>query len=133
MTTDNGLQVLERPAVASEELAPAAEQLREVMPRLVDEGELELPTEFLLGSVGVGRLRVLRAFHVLVTTENDDFIANADEINEFGFGSNYVEAVRDLQRTIVELFFSLEADEARLGPDLQQTLATLREHLRLAP
>ena len=84
------------------------------------------PTAFQMASLGDGRFRVVRPFHVVVSTENDDVIANAVEVDEFGFGGTRQEAIRDLQRTVVALLMSLEADEERLGPDLQRVLAVLR-------
>ena len=42
-----------------------------------------------------------------------------------GFGANFSEAIADLQAAIAELRFTLEAEQERLGPDLQAVRATL--------
>ena len=48
------------------------------------------------------------------------FIAEAIDLNEFGFGGNQSEAVVDLQHVIAELYFSLRDERNRLGPDLRR-------------
>ncbi len=52
------------------------------------------------------------------TTEDGQCVAEAAEINEFGFGDN-------LTAAIAELYFTLDADQQRLGPDLQAARSTL--------
>jgi hypothetical protein len=132
---NSSIRLLDRPAVATEELAPSAELIHELDSTAVDANAPEslLPKEFLLGTLGDARFRVVRPLQVVVSTENDDFIANADEIDEFGYGPTQVDALRDLQRTIVALFLSLERDDARLGPDLRRILAVLRQKIRRSP
>jgi hypothetical protein len=87
------------------------------------------PTTFRLGRLSDARLRVVEPFEVLMSKEGSDFIAEASEINEFGFGESYRAAVTDLQRAITQLFFSLQHDSERLGPDLSATLTTLSEKI----
>jgi hypothetical protein len=89
------------------------------------------PSNLLLGTVGDRRLRVAREFRVRITSEGGDFVAEAEEVNEFGFGPTRAAALRDLERAIVQLYFSLAQDEGRLGRELEQTLTTLREKLIL--
>ncbi len=86
----------------------------------------ESPARFLLGTLRDGRLRVRSPISVNLTTENDDFVAEADELDEFGFGKNPSEAIADLQKAIVELYFTLEMEAARLGPDLVSVRGALR-------
>lgn len=88
-----------------------------------------LPDHILLGSLRDGRLRVQSPITVKLTKEDQHVIAEATELNEFGFGTNLSEALRDLQRAIVELYFTLEAEQDRLGPDLQKIQATLQHKL----
>jgi hypothetical protein len=83
--------------------------------------------EFLLGSLGDRRLRVVRPIHVVLRTEEGHFVAEAEELDEFGFGETRLESVRDLQRAIAGLYFALEGDKGRLGPVLASTLKRLRE------
>ena len=85
----------------------------------------------LLGTLSDARFRVRHPFRVKMTTENDDFIAEAEEIDEFGFGKNPSAAVRDLQLTIVELYFTLKNEAHRLGPDLKRVFSVLESKLDL--
>ena len=82
---------------------------------------------FMLGTLGHRRLRVHMPFTVKLDTENEDHIAEVEEINEFGFGKSIWEAVADLQQAIVDLYFTLEEDQDRLGPDLSSVWRTLQE------
>jgi len=79
----------------------------------------------MLASLGDRRIRVKRPFEVTISRENEDFIAYAPEIDEFGFGASRQGALRDLQQAMVELYFSLNQDEERLGPDLRHILEIL--------
>ena len=85
----------------------------------------------LLATLNDARLRVRQPFQVTMATENDDFIAEAVEIDEFGFGKNPSAAVRDLQLTIVELYFTLKGEAHRLGPDLKRVFRVLESKLDL--
>lgn len=90
------------------------------------------PREFTLGALRDGRLRVIEPIAVNWTTEDGQCVAEASEINEFGFGANLTEAIADLQAAIAELHFTLEAEQERLGPDLQAVRATLARKIRRA-
>ena len=81
--------------------------------------------EFLLGRLRDGRLQVVVPIQVATVRKAANFIAEATGLNEFGFGTNQSEAIADLQRAIAELYFSLKADQHRLGPDLQKVWKTL--------
>ena len=84
------------------------------------------PTRILLGTLGDGRLRVRSPFTVLLTTENEDYIAEVVELSEFGFGKNPSEAIADIRRAIAELYFTLEQEQGRLGTDLIAVWDALR-------
>lgn len=79
-----------------------------------------IPDRMLLGSIGDGRLKVVVPLEVVIKTEDAHVIAEAKAIDEFGFGSTFAEAIRDLQRAVGELYFRLEAEQHRLGPDLER-------------
>jgi hypothetical protein len=64
--------------------------------------------------------------NVVVTKEEDQVAAEAEELNEFGYGDNPTEAISDLQRAIAELYFTLEEDQGRLGKGLQDVWQTLQ-------
>lgn len=87
----------------------------------------ELEARILLGVLADGRLRVLTPFEVQFTVEGSHHIAEAISINEFGFGESRAEAVLDLRRAITALYFALKANQSRLGPDLREAWAKLRE------
>ena len=93
----------------------------------VELAEISLPPgEFLLGALRDGRLRVRHPISVVMTAENDDYIAEAKEVSEFGFGKDPSEALVDLQHAIAELYFTLEQEHERLGPDLLTVWAALQ-------
>ena len=88
-----------------------------------------IPSEILLGYLQDGRLRVHTPIRVKLTAENRHVIAEAVEFNEFGFGDNHSEALIDLQRTVAELYFTLEKEQERLGRDLRDVWANLQQHI----
>lgn len=92
-----------------------------------------LPDHILLGSLRDGRLQVQSPITVKLAKEDQHVIAEATELDEFGFGTNLSEALRDLQRAIVELYFTLETEQDRLGPDLQRIWVTLQDKLLRRP
>lgn len=92
-----------------------------------------LPDHILLGSLRDGRLRVQSPITVKLTKEDQHVIAEATELDEFGFGTNLSEALLDLQRAIIELYFTLETEQDRLGPDLQRIWVTLQDKLLRRP
>jgi hypothetical protein len=55
-----------------------------------------------IGSLGGQRLRVHEPFHVAFRSEELQIVAEATEIDEFGFGATQSEALADLQRAITE-------------------------------
>jgi hypothetical protein len=92
-----------------------------------------IPERMLLGSLGDGRLRVVVPFEVAIQIEDRHVIAEAVAINEFGFGSTFAEAIRDLQRAVAELYFRLEEDHHRLGADLDRIWRQLNVALQRRP
>ena len=92
----------------------------------------EAPTRFTLDSLPDARLRVVEPIEVIPMVEGDKHVAEAPEINEFGFGDTLVGAVADLQAAIAELYFTLEAEQRRLGPDLAAVWGTLSEKVHKA-
>jgi len=90
---------------------------------------LAIPEEVLLGSLRDGRLKVHSPIKVRFTTEGKHSIAEAVEINEFGFGGNISEAIADLQRTIAELYLTLEEEQKHLGKDLKGVWTVLQKKI----
>ena len=92
---------------------------------------MSLPPEpFTLGSLRDGRLRVVEPIEVLPMFEGGTYVVEAPELNEFGFGDNLSEALSDLQAAIAELYFTLEDEQERLGPDLSSVWAELSQKVR---
>ena len=83
-----------------------------------------------LGYVRDARLRVIVPFTVQIAEDGGQFFAEAVGTEEFGAGATRAEAVSDLAFLLGDLYFSLEDQEAHLGPALQRTLELLRSHLR---
>lgn len=88
--------------------------------------------ELLLGSLRDRRLRVKTPIQIKIETENDQFIAEAAEYNEFGFGDNPWAALADLQHALVELYFELERQHANLGRDLRGIWEKLTKNIEKA-
>lgn len=91
--------------------------------------QIKTPEEILLGSLRDGRLRVISPLQVKFTCEDKHTIAEAIELDEFGFGENVSEAIADLQRTVAELYFTLEKEQGRLGVDLQRIWNILQKKI----
>ncbi len=91
-----------------------------------------MPAEFALDRLEDDRLSVVEPIAVKRMTEAGQFVLEAPEINEFGYGDTLPEALADLQAAIAELYFTLDADKERLGSDLQAVHATLVRKLRRA-
>ena len=90
------------------------------------------PEPFTLGSLRDGRLRVVEPIEVLPMLEGGKHVVEAPELNEFGFGDDLSEALSDLQAAIAELYFTLEDEQERLGPDLSSVWAELSQKVRKA-
>ncbi len=90
-------------------------------------GNTEAPARLTLDSLRDRRLRVVEPIDVVLMVEGDQYVAEAPELNEFGFGDNLSGAVADLQAAIAELHFTLEAEQMRLGSDLAAVKGTLSQ------
>ncbi len=89
-----------------------------------------VPERFTLGNLRDRRLRVIEAIEVKQMTEGNQYVVEATELNEFGFGSDPSGAIKDLQAAIVELYRTLESEQKRLGPDLAKVWSTLSRKVR---
>jgi len=83
-----------------------------------------------LGTLRHPALRVIEPFAVSFAMEGENVRACAEEIDEFGFGASYSGALVDLQHAIAELYFTLEEDSERLGPDLARVWSVLQTKIR---
>lgn len=91
------------------------------------------PAEERCGTVRDPRLRVVNPFTVIYSNEEGLTVAEAPEFCEFGYGETRYEALIDLQRSLVELFFTLEEDQDQLGTDLQRTWEALQGSVERSP
>ena len=85
-----------------------------------------MPSKVKLAFLRDGRLRVREAIEVKILEDEGQIIAEAEELNEFGSGDNQTEAIADLQYAIADLYFTLEAEQAHLGKELQRVWGTLQ-------
>ena len=76
------------------------------------------------------RLRVVEPIAVTWAHEDGTYIAEALEINEYGYGDSVPEAFADLQVSIAELFWGLDEYRDRLGRGLQNVYEVLTRKLR---
>lgn len=91
---------------------------------------IALPSEVRLAFLRDGRLRIREALKVTLTREDDQIVAEAEELNEFGYGDNPTDAITDLQRTIAELYFTLGEEKERLGKGLRAVWAMLQAKIQ---
>jgi len=94
---------------------------------------ITLPRQVLLGALRDGRLRIHSSIPVNVLQEDHHVIVEAVELDEFGFGNTLSEALIDLQRTIAELYLTLEKEQDRLGPDIERVWHILQQKILRRP
>ena len=127
-------QMSEAPAVQSPETVSFDEKFRKLsIARTWAKLDEPVPAsgQVLLGSLRDGRLRVYSPIRVKFTHEGQHVTAEAVDLNEFGFGRNVSEAITDLQHAIVELYFTLEKEQDRLGRDLENVWSELQKLIRV--
>jgi hypothetical protein len=74
-------------------------------------------------------LRTVVPFEVRFERTESGHAAVVDELNEYGLGTTRAEALEDVVKTLQELYFALERDEARLSNDLLSVWSGLKRHL----
>lgn len=113
-------------AVAASAVRQFSEWKVTVVPLQGAPPDMLVPGELRLGALWDSRLRVVEPIILRLSRDHDQVVAEAPQLDEFGFGSDMFEAVRDIQRAIAQLYFSLADGSERLGPDLQLTWAVLQ-------
>ena len=88
-------------------------------------GNTEAPARLTLDSLRDRRLRVVEPIEVVPMVEGGQYVAEAPELSEFGFGDNLSGAVTDLQAAVADLYFTIEAEQRWLGTDLAAVWGTL--------
>lgn len=84
------------------------------------------PSRLQLGSLRDARLRLVRPLELAVREEDGSVVVASESLSEFGYGSHLTEAIEDFAASLSALYWSLRAEQARLGPDLFETWSRLR-------
>lgn len=92
-------------------------------------GVVARPPSVLIGRLPDARLRIVKAIPVRVESQQADVVVASDELDEFGEGDHLTAALDDFGRALSSLYWSLKADQQRLGADLYQTWRRLQTHL----
>ena len=132
VTTEVRIQELKRQSESDVILEVAPSMVKLVLEDVSLVGVPSLPDRFALASLRDGRLRVVNPIDVVQMSEGGKFVVEAPELNEFGFGDGFSEAIADLQAAIAELYFTLETERNRLGPDLAAVWSILSRKVRIA-
>jgi len=86
-----------------------------------------------LASLSDHRYRLTEAIPIDVTREDDTFVVTWRGTDDFGFGSSVVDAIRDLQLTIIDLFATLiESKDDELSEHLRARRDELKRHITIA-
>ncbi len=78
------------------------------------------PDRLLLGGLRHPRLRLYRPVSLTVEREDEHVTVWSDLLEEIGYGPHLTAAVEDFQETVSELYFSLKAEQERLGPEMRR-------------
>ena len=130
METLVGLKMSEAPAAAEAEEQPGAVRIRVVQARptmLLEALPAGLPERLALGALIDRRLRLLQPLEILVSQREAQIVLESPDLGEVAWGTTLSLALRDLQRAIAELYFSLDVDRDRLGPDLEKIRERMQE------
>lgn len=90
-----------------------------------------LPVTVMLESLGDARLRVKEPIEVAVFAEGGQVIATAAGLDEFGFGDDLPDAIKDLQSALTDLYFTLEEEQGHLGKGLRRVWGVLQDKVEL--
>ena len=109
------------------ESGPATAELA-VEPAPESEPEEEVTHELRhvqIGSLLDPRLRVQGTLVLDIKRDGEFYIASCDQFDEYGYGTDVINAVQDARHTIAELYWELKENQDRLGPDLERTWQAL--------
>lgn len=103
--------------------------------RFVSTGPIQWPLGMQFGGPLDRGLRFKRPLPVQAYKDGLTYVVDCQLLEQFGSGSNMSEALDDFGKTISEMYFSLDEENAsgRLGDDLVRQLQTLREFIELRP
>jgi len=66
------------------------------------------------------RLRLTTPVMLELEREGEFYIAKCDELEEYGYGYDPIEAVDDFRQTAAELYWTLKEEQSRLAPGMTQ-------------
>jgi hypothetical protein len=75
------------------------------------------------------KLRLVEPIPLVIKRSEKLFVVEHQEMEEFGSGATLGDALVDFGKNLAELFFRLEEDRDRLGPDLQRALQVIRRFI----
>ena len=101
----------------------------------VSTGPIQWPLEMQFGGPLDRGLRFKRPLLVQAYKDGLTYVVDCQLLEQFGSGLNMSEALDDFGKTISEMFFSLDEENAsgRLGVTLVRQFQTLREFIELRP
>lgn len=85
-----------------------------------------------VGSLLDPRLRVQGVLVLDIERDGEFYIASCDRFDEYGYGTDIINAVQDARNTIAELYWELRENQDRLGPDLEKTWQALSTQIYVA-
>lgn len=91
------------------------------------------PSEISIGTLPHPRLRLRGPLRAEVRREGDAVGVWSSDLEELGIGPHLSAAIEDFQRSVIELYFTLEADQNRLGPGLTTLWQRLQEMIDVRP
>jgi hypothetical protein len=64
------------------------------------------------------RLNMVEPLTLLIEQEGEFYIVQCEELKEFGYGYDPMDAVDDFRQTVSELYWALKEEQERLSPEL---------------
>lgn len=101
--------------------------------RTITVPERATPAEFLIDALRHPQLRLRAPLRVQVEREGEFVLVWNDQLRELGYGSYLTAAVEDFQQTLIELYFTLRGEQARLGSDMSRLWQELRRYVEERP
>ncbi len=102
-------------------------EFQELLEQLRGVKRLASRKSILLYSLRHPHLRLKEPVVVLLEHDDGQMIAQAYDLDLFGYGSSESEALADLRQTIADLYFELKENVGKLGPLPEQVWGYLKD------
>jgi len=89
-----------------------------------------VPLRVVIQSLLDRRLSMVEPLTVLIEQEGEFYIAQCEELEEFGYGYDPIDAVDDFRQTVAELYWTLKEEQERLSPGLHRIWERLTQIIR---